>query len=199
MNPNLEAKTVDSASILISEYNLNKHTGEDDTFQRVRTAIESGDTSQIPPIVALQNPFGSIEETIQAYQAHTRDFPRHNCENFEHEDEVLGEILKHNYVLCYNGNRRLEEHQKAKIPINTFVITSQEEYALMPKEERRIPEKPESMRPEVQQQYEIDQNYVSSYLAILDEIVRLQAKKKHYDSFDAKKELSNRRLKTKKS
>jgi hypothetical protein len=184
MSPNLEARTVDSASVLITEHNVSKDYRKfpelyADTPRKVRTAIESGKTDEIPPIVALQNPFSSLDKTVQAYQQYTQAVPRQGGQHYEHEEKVLRDILEQNALLCYNGNRRLEEFQRAGIPIRAFVITSQEEYDQMPAEERRIPESWKSKRPS---QYEIDQNYVLSYLGLLDDVVYIHAEKKHWDT-----------------
>jgi len=182
MSPNLEARTVDSENVLITEHNLHKRGNRElygDTFSSVRTAIESGKADEIPPIVALQNPFPSLDKTVQAYQKYTQAVPRQGGQHYEHEEEVLREILEQNALLCYNGNRRLEKFQKARIPIRAFVVTSQEEYDQMPAEERRIPERLKSERPT---QYEIDQNFVLSYLGLLDDVVYLHAEKRHWDT-----------------
>lgn len=195
MSLKLEARTVDPASIFITEDNVSQDYKIHpelyaDTHLRVRTAIESGKANEIPPIVALQNPFSSIDQTVQAYQGYTKAVPRQGGQHYEHEDEVLREILEQNAILCYNGNRRLEGFQRAGIPIKAFVITSQEEYDQMPAEERRIPERLKDKRPI---QYEIDQRYVPSYLGLLDDVVYIHAKKRHGDNFDAGKLLAQMR------
>src|SRR3989344_2935630 len=171
MSPNLEARTVDSGTILVTEHNVQKNHREypelfGDTQVRVRSAIEAGKIDEIPPIVALQNPFPSIDRTIEAYKKYTQAIPRQGGQHYEHEEEVLRELLEQNALLCYNGNRRLEEFQKAGIPTRAFVITSQEEYDQMPAEERRIPER---LKAERLAQYKIDQNYILSYLNLLDD------------------------------
>ena len=131
MSPNLEARTVDSSSILITEHNVSKDYKRypelyGDTPLRVRTAIESGKTDEIPSIIALQNPFSSLDQTVQAYQQYTQAVPRQGGQYYEYGKEVLRDILEQNALLCYNGNRRLEEFQRAGIPIRAFVIISQE-------------------------------------------------------------------------
>ena len=204
MSPNLEARTVDSRAILITEHNVQKDYRKypelfSDTPDKVRSAIETGKLDEIPPIVALQNPFSSIEKTVEAYEKFTMDTPRPGGQHYQNEDEVLKEILRQNPLLCYNGNIRLEEFQRARLPIRAFVITSQEEYDKMPQEERRIPEKLKAERPA---QYKIDQNYVLSYLGLLDDVVYIQAEKRHWDSLDTGKllvEMRERRTKRKES
>lgn len=186
-------KIIDPAGILITEHNLHKRGNKElygDTFDSIRAAIEAGKADEIPPIVALQNPFDSIDKATEAYKKFTEEVPRQGGEQFENEDEVLREILEQNVLLCYNGNRRLEEFQKAKIPIKAFVITSQEEYEQMPAQERRIPDSLKAERPT---QYQVDQDYVQSYLQLLDDVVYVHAKRKHFDNFDAKGFLAERR------
>lgn len=197
---NLEAKTVDSRSVLVTEHNVSKDYIKfpelyANTPQRVREAIESGETEQIPPIVALQNPFASIERTSEAYQQYTQAVPRQGGGHFENEDQVLREVLKQNHLLCYNGNRRLEQFQRSSAPIRALVITSQEDYEQMPQEERRIPEELKDERPT---QYQIDQNYILSYLGLLDDVVYIQAEKRHWQNFDSKKLLAEMRKRRKK-
>jgi len=150
MVTNLEARTIDSNSVLITEHNSAKRKYPElygDTPTEVREAIEKGKISEIPPIVALQNPFQSIDRTIEAYQQYTQAIPRQGEGHYEHEDAVLREILQQNSLLCYNGNRRLEEFQRAIIPIRAFVIASQEEYTQKPEQERRIPERLKAKMP----------------------------------------------------
>ncbi len=183
MSPNLEARTVDSRTILVTEHNVQKDYRRypelyTDTPIRVRLTIEAGKSEEIPPIVALQNPFNSIEKTVEAYGQFTKAVPRQGGQHYKDEDKVLRGILEQNPLLCYNGNRRLEGFQRAGIPIRAFVITSQEEYNQMPQEERRIPERLKVERPT---QYQIDQNYVLSYLGLLDDIVYIHAEKRHWD------------------
>ncbi len=86
-------------------------------------------------------------------------------------------------LLCYNGNRRLKEFQRAVRPIKAFVIRSQEEFANIPQEEKRIPEDVKDERPA---QYQIDQNYFLSFLLLLDDIVYITAEKRYYDNLDTK-------------
>jgi len=194
MVTNLEARTLDSASIIISEYNLAKCRSENDTPMSVKSAIKSGKAGEISPIVVLKNPFNSVEETIEEYQKFIQEFPREGPGqerfHYKQEEKVLREILEQNSLLCYNGNIRLEEFQKAGISIRAFVITSKEEYRQMPEQERRVPKRLKSERPT---QYRIDQDYVLSYLAILDDVVLLKARELHYDSFNAEKELASQR------
>ena len=183
MSPNLEARTVDSRTILITEHNIKKDYRKyselySDTSERVRSAIQAGKLDKIPPIVTLQNPFPSIDKTIEAYNQYTKAVPRQGGQHYQNEAEILREILGQNLLLCYNGNRRLEEFQRAGIPIRAFVIASQEEYDQMPQEERRIPEKLKAERPT---QYQINQNYVLSYLGLLDDVVFIHAEKGHWD------------------
>lgn len=192
---NLEAKTVDCNDILITEHNISKDYRKfpelyANTPQRVRGAIEKGQASEIPPIVALQNPFDTTERTTEAYSQYTQAVPRQGGRHFENEDQVLNEILGQNLLLCYNGNRRLEQFQKAGLPIKALVITSQEEYDQMPKEERRIPEELKDKKPTL---YQIDQNYVLSYLGLLDDVVYIEAEKKHWQNFDGAKLLAEMR------
>ena len=183
MSPNLEARTVDSRIILITEHNIKKDYRKypelySDTSERVRSAVETRKFDEIPPIVALQNPFGSIEKAVEAYEQFTKSVPRQGGQHFKEEDIVLRELLEQNPLLCYNGNRRLEEFQRAGLPIKAFVITSQGEYDQMPQEERRVPERLKAERPT---QYQIDQNYVLSYLRLLDDVVYIHAEKRHWD------------------
>ena len=197
---NLEAKIIDPKSVLITEHNVSKDYRKfpelySDTPVRVREAVESGRAEQIPPIVTLQNPFRSINETTEAYQRYTQAVPRQGGQHYEHEDEVLKEILEQNALLCYNGNRRLEQFQRARIPIRAFVITSQEDYEQMPQEERRIPEE---LKDKQSTQYQIDENYVLSYLGLLDDVVYIQAEKRHWQNFDSKKLLTEMRERRKK-
>ena len=197
---NLEAKTVDSKSVLVTEHNVSKGYKKfpelyTNTPQRVREAIESGKTEQIPPIVALQNPFDSIERTSEAYQQYAQAVPRQGRRHFENEDQVLREVLEQNHLLCYNGNRRLEQFQRSSAPIRALVITSQEDYEQMPQEERRISEELKDKRPT---QYQINQNYILSYLGLLDDIVYIQAEERHQQNFDGAKLLAEIREKRKK-
>ena len=192
---NLEAKTIDSKSVLVTEHNVSKDYKKfpelyANTPQRVREAIESGRTEQISPIVVLQNPFDSIERTSEAYQKYTQSVPRQGGRHFENEDQVLKDVLEQNHLLCYNGNRRLEQFQRARFPIRAFVITSQEDYEQMPQEERRIPEELKDKRPT---QYQINQNYILSYLGLLDDVVYIQAEERHWQSFDGAKSLAEMR------
>ena len=189
MSPNLEARAVDSRTILVTEYNVQKDYRKypelyADTPRRVKLAIEAGKSNEIPPIVVLQNPFKSIEKTVEAYEEFTKAVPRQGGQHYRDEDKVVREILEQNSLLCYNGNRRLEEFQRAGISIRAFVITSQEEYDQMPQEERRIPER---LKAERTAQYKIDQNYILSYLGLLDDVVYIAAQRKHWDTFDTKK------------
>ena len=58
-------------TILITEHNVLKRRDKEifgDTFDRLRIALDSGKISDIPPIVVFQNPFVSIEDTVEAYQ-----------------------------------------------------------------------------------------------------------------------------------
>ena len=199
MSPNLEARTVDSRAILITEHNVQKDYRKypelfANTPERVMSAIEAGKLDEIPPIVVLQSPFPSLDYAVRAYQKYTEAVPRQGGQHYEHEEEVLREILEQNALLCYNGNRRLEEFQIAGIPIRAFVITSQEEYDKMPQEERRIPERLKAEKPV---QYKIDQNYVLAYLGLLDEVVYIVAQRRHWDTFDTKKLLVEMREKRK--
>ena len=191
MDNNLETRMVDSARVLITEHNFLKRENKElyvrlygDTCSSVRTAIESGNKDKIPSIVALQNPFSSVEETVQAYQEYVKVFPRRGGQQYEHEEEILRDILNKNVLLCYNGNRRLEEFQKAGIPIKSFVITSQGEYEQVPAEEKRIHETLKDRNPS---QYRRDKNYVLSYLGLLDDVVYIGAEKMHFESMDTGK------------
>ncbi|MBI2543590.1 MAG: hypothetical protein HYW24_05400 [Candidatus Aenigmarchaeota archaeon] len=177
----LETKIVDSANILITEDNILKHNRElyGDTFHSIRYAIKTGKADEIPPIVVLQNPFDSIDETVQFYKRYAGAVPRRGIHDYEREDEILRETLKRNALLCYNGNRRLEEFQRVGIPIRAFVITSQEEYDIMPTEERRVPER---LKTEMPTQYVIDQRYDLSYLGLLDDVVSIEAERRHWDT-----------------
>jgi len=183
MNPNLEARMVDSRTILVTEHNVQKDHRRypelfTDTPERVMSAIEAGKFDEIPPIVVLQNPFGSIEKAVEAYEQFTKSVPRRGWQHFKEEDIVLRELLEQNPLLCYNGNRRLEEFQRAGLPIKAFVITSQGEYDQLPQEERRVDER---LKAEILTQYQIDQNYVLSYLGLLDDAVYIHAEKRHWD------------------
>lgn len=183
MSPNLEARTVDSRTIVVTEHNVQKDYRRYpelyvDTPRRVRLAIEAGKLDEVPPIVALQNPFPSLDKTIKAYEEYAKSVPRQGGQHYPNEAEILIEILGQNPLLCYNGNRRLEEFQKARLPIRVFVITSQEEYTQMPSQERIIPKTLKAERPT---QYQIDQNYVLSYLGLLDNVVYIQAEKRNWD------------------
>lgn len=181
----LEVRTLDPASVMITEHNIQKRGNKDlfgDTFRSVRDAIETGRESEIPPIVVFQSPFNSIEEAIQAYQKFTRACPRQGGQHFDNESDILREILGQSpLLLCYNGNRRLEEFQRAKLVIGAYVIKSQEEFARIPQDERRIPDKVKDERPT---QHQIDQNYLLSFLQLLDDVVYIAAEKRYYDSLD---------------
>ncbi|OIP84579.1 hypothetical protein AUK04_02220 [Candidatus Roizmanbacteria bacterium CG2_30_33_16] len=196
--PNLEVETLDPTTILITEHNVLKRRDKEifgDTFDRLRIALDSGKISDIPPIVVFQNPFVSIEDTVEAYQNYIKVYPRQGGQHYDHEDDVLKEVLGRNALLCYNGNRRLEEFQRAKIPIRAYVIKSQNEFSQIPPEEKRIPEGVKDERPA---QYKIDQEYQLAYLALLDDVVYILAEKRHWDNFDPSKLIEHLRESRKK-
>ena len=88
MNPNLEARMVDSRTILVTEHNVQKDHRRypelfTDTPERVMSAIEAGKFDEIPPIVVLQNPFGSIEKAVEAYEQFTKSVPRRGLATFQ--------------------------------------------------------------------------------------------------------------------
>ncbi|PJB87635.1 hypothetical protein CO083_05930, partial [Candidatus Roizmanbacteria bacterium CG_4_9_14_0_8_um_filter_34_12] len=185
-------------TILITEHNVLKRRDKEifgDTFDRLRIALDSGKISDIPPIVVFQNPFVSIEDTVEAYQNYIKVYPRQGGQHYDHEDDVLKEVLGRNALLCYNGNRRLEEFQRAKIPIRAYVIKSQNEFSQIPPEEKRIPEGVKDERPA---QYKIDQEYQLAYLALLDDVVYILAEKRHWDNFDPSKPIKHLRESRKK-
>ena len=190
---NLETKVVDSEKVIITEHSASKDYRRfpelyADTSVTIRESIKSGRTDKIPPIVAFYNPFGSKDKTIEAYKKYKEAVPREGEKSYECEDEVLKQVLEQDTLLCYNGNRRLEEFQKARLPIRAFVICTQEEYNQIPEEERRIPEHLKEERPI---QHRIDENFVLSYLRLLDDVIYIQAEKRHWDNFDSKKLLAD--------
>jgi hypothetical protein len=183
----LKVQSLDSKIVMITEHNTQKRSNKDfsgDTFASVRSAINASKADKIPPIVVFQNPFNSIDKTIRAYQEFTKAYPRQGNWHFDNEPDILKEILdQSSLLLCYNGNRRLEEFQRAELAIRAYVIESQEEFALIPHEERRIPDR---VKDESPTQYQIDQNYLLSFLQLLDDVVFLAAEKRYYDSLDTK-------------
>lgn len=172
--------TINSNNILITEHNAVKNSKHfpwnNNTPSRVREAIKNWNTNTIPPIVALKNPFPSIEKTIEAYKLFRKYFKRSGWIIFDNESETIVSILESNKLLCYNWNRRLEQFQKAWIPIKTNIITTQEEYTIIPDEEKRVPE---SLKDEKINYYQQDQNFILSYLMLLDDVVYIESEKKH--------------------
>lgn len=188
MLKNLEARTVESGTILITENNAIKDYIKypeiySNTPERVREAIKQGKIDGIPPIVVLKSPFDTIEKLIEAYLEYTKAIPRMGEQHYRDEDKVLQEILGQNLLLCYNGNRRLEGFQKAGIPIRAFVITSQEEYDQIPEKERRTHER---LKDKKSLRCQIDQNYVLSYLSLLDDAVYIRAGNRYWETLDTK-------------
>lgn len=172
--------SINANQILITEHNAVKNSQyfpwNNNTPGRVIESIKSWNTEAIPPIVALKNPFLSIEKTIEAYELFKKHFKRAGWRTFDNEREILISILESNKLLCYNWNRRLEQFQKAWISIKTNVVTTQEEYTSIPEEEKRVPE---SLKDEKPNYYQQDQSFILSYLMLLDDVVYIESEKKH--------------------
>lgn len=171
---------INANQILITEYNAIKNSQHypwnNNTPSRVKEALNNWNYDAIPPIVALKNPFSSIEKTIEAYELFKKSLKRARQRTYDNESEILKSILESNKLLCYNWNRRLEQFQKAWIPIKTNIVTTQGEYSNIPEEEKRIPETLKDERPEYYQQ---DQSFILSYLILLDDVVYLESEKKY--------------------
>lgn len=182
MAPKLDAQTLDSGLIMIVERGLDgfyrKFPGYTDTPSSVREALESGREIKVPPIVSLKNPFPLVDKAKEAYKLFKERFRSGSDFYRESEQEVLEEIMSCNPLLCYNGNRRLTEFQKADKPVRTYVITSQEEFDQIPAKEKRVPEEKKEQNPA---EYEIDQNYILSYLRCLEFVVHNMAAARHQD------------------
>ena len=182
MATNLEAQTLDSGFILLVERGLDstyrKLPGYTDTPSSVREAISAGKEAEIPPIVSLKNPFPSIDKAKEAYAQFKEQMRPGDDFYRESEQEVLEEILACNPVICYNGNRRLTEFQKAGKSIQSYVISSQEEFDQIPEKEKKFSEEGKEQNPV---EYEIDQNYILSYLVCLEFVVHNQAVARHQD------------------
>ena len=184
MASNLEAQTLDSGLILIVEKGLDgfyrRFPGYTDTPSLVRKALENGREVEVPPIVSLKNPFPSVDKAKEAYTLFKERFRLGDDFYRETEQEVFEEILGCNPLLCYSGNRRLTEFQKAGKPIRSYVINSQEEFDQIPAEEKIVPEEQKEQNPAG---YEIDRNYILSYLRCLEFVVHNKAVARHQDRF----------------
>ena len=183
----LEIKVLDSNRILITEHKLSDCLRNEiygNTFHEYAVAIKSGKKDKIPAIIALQNPFDSIDDAVLAYKKYVESVPRQGGVYYAQEESILREILDQNILLCYNGNRRLTAFQNAKLPIKVLLITSQEEYDMIPEKERRIRVELKDKSPV---RYQIDKNYVLSFLSLLDDAVYIHAEKRHFDYLDTGK------------
>jgi len=172
----LEAKILEPNEITITEYNADKSPLKypriyEFTQYTVKDAINSGKSDLIPPIVAIKNPFKSKESIRAAYQASRNHFA-FIYEDFykKYEPEILESLLDENLLLCYNGNRRLEEFQKANHSIAAYVITNPEEFEQIPKKEI-VPRFEEVA----------GKNYYSTFMFLLHRLVSDKSRQRHYE------------------
>lgn len=193
---------ISSRQILITEDNSSKRNpllGElnDNTTGSIRKAIERNEIENIPPIIVLCPPL--INKIKEGYELFKSQFKRLGNRKYSSEEEIFNKLLEENpnLLLCYNGNRRLEQHQIADIEINAILISNQEEYDKIPENELRVPHELKNEKPS---QYFVDRHYVLAYFSLLDDVVLLKSSKyeteKGFDKLkDAQKERLERRRK----
>jgi hypothetical protein len=167
----LEVKLIDSSLILSSGSTFRKKSEYPSQLRESRTkaieSLEAGKPEDIEPIIVLKNPYETLEQMKQVYEAFKRNFPEHTF--LINEDEIMKEIFDGKHLICYNGNIRLEEFQKRKMQARAMVVDSQESFAKIPGEEKIIPEEMKFAMPQI---YTMDQNYEMAYVMTLRNAIK---------------------------